>query len=48
MTPWWVTVRLDPTRTRDDLIQAKDQYGAGWLYRHLYPDREVLLVRPAR
>jgi hypothetical protein len=48
MTPWWVTVRLDATRTRDELIQARSQWSAGWLYRTLYPGAEVLLVRPAR
>jgi hypothetical protein len=48
MTTWWVTVRLDATRTRDDLIPARSQWSAGWLYRTLHPTVEVLLVRPAR
>jgi len=46
MTPWWVTIRLDPTRTRDELIQARSAYAAGWLYRQLHPTVEVLSVRP--
>jgi hypothetical protein len=45
---WWVTIRLDPTRTRDDLIQARSQYAAGWLYRQLHPTVEVLSVRPVQ
>lgn len=46
MSSWWVTIRLDPTRTRDELIRAPSQYAADWLYRQLHPDAEVLLVRP--
>jgi hypothetical protein len=48
MQSWWVTVRLDPTRTRDELIQARSEWSAGWLYRTLHPGAEVLMVRPAR
>jgi hypothetical protein len=48
MSPWWVTIRLDPTRTRDELIQARSQWSAGWLYRVLHPTVEVLSVRPVQ
>lgn len=48
LSPWWVTIRLDPTRTRDDLIQARSQWSAGWLYRVLHPGVEVLSVRPVQ
>ena len=48
LSAWWVTIRLDCCRTRDDLIQARSQFAAGWLYRHLHPGVEVLSVRPAR
>ena len=48
MTHWYVTIRLDATRTRDELITARSQWSAGWLYRVLHPGVEVLGVRPAR
>jgi hypothetical protein len=48
MTHWYVTIRLDATRTRDELIAARSQWSAGWLYRMLHPGVEVLGVRPAR
>jgi len=47
-SPWWVTIRLDACRTRDERIYARSQWAAGWLYRRLHPGVEVLLVRPAR
>lgn len=43
---WWVTIRLDACRTRDEVIQARSQYAAGWLYRQLHPTVEVISVRP--
>ena len=45
---WWVTIRLDACRTRDEVIKARSQYAAGWLYRQLHPGVEVLGVRPVR
>ena len=48
MTHWYVTIRLDATRTRDELITARSQWSAGWLYRVLPTGVEVLGVRPAR
>lgn len=42
---WWVTIRLDACRTRDELIRADSQYAAGWLYRQLHPGVEVIGVR---
>ena len=47
MSSWWVTIRLDCCRTRDELIRARSQWSAGWLYRVLHPTVEVLSVRPA-
>lgn len=46
MPSWWVTIRIDPCRTRDELITARSQWSAGWLYRVLHPTIEVLMVRP--
>lgn len=43
---WWITIRLDACRTRDELIQARSAWSAGWLYRYLHPHIEVLSVRP--
>ena len=48
MTTWWVTVRIDATRTCDELVVARSQWSAGWLYRVLHPEAVVLMVRPAR
>jgi hypothetical protein len=42
---WWVCIRLDACRTRDELIQARSAWAAGWLYRQLHPSVEVLSVR---
>ena len=42
---WWVTVLVDRQRTRDELIQARSAYAAGWLYRQLHPGVEVIGVR---
>lgn len=42
---WYVTVLVDRTRTRDELIRADSEYVAGWLYRQLHPGVEVLGVR---
>lgn len=44
---WFVTVRLDPTRTRDEIVQARSQWSAGWLYRVLNPQTDVICVRSA-
>jgi hypothetical protein len=46
LSPWWVTIRLDACRTRDEVIHARSAYAAGWLYRQLHPTVEVLGVRP--
>lgn len=46
MRDWWVTIRLDPTRTRDERIKARSEFQASWLYRQLNPGIEVLGVRP--
>ena len=43
---WWVTIRLDACRTRDELIQARSAWAAGWLFRQLHPGVDVLGVRP--
>lgn len=48
MPSWWVTIRLDCCRTRDELITARSAYAAGWLYRQLHPTVEVLSVRPVQ
>lgn len=47
MIDWWVTVRVDPTRTRDERIAARSAWAAGWLFRQLNPGADVLQVRPA-
>ena len=47
LRPWWVTIRLDCCRTRDELISSHSAYGASWLYRQLHPGVEILQVRPA-
>ena len=43
---WWVCIRLDACRTRDELVTARSAYAAGWLFRQLHPGVEVLRVRP--
>ena len=43
---WWVTVRLDPTRTQDYRVPARNEYAAGWLWRQLQPGAEIICVRP--
>jgi uncharacterized protein YndB with AHSA1/START domain len=48
MRDWWVTIRLDACRTRDERIRADGQWHAGWLYRQLHPTVEVLSVRPVQ
>jgi hypothetical protein len=48
MPSWWVTIRLDACRTRDEVITARSAYAAGWLYRQLHPTVEVLIVRPVQ
>jgi hypothetical protein len=45
---WYVTIQLDRCRTRDEIIQARSAYAAGWLFRQLHPNLEVIHVRPAR
>ena len=45
---FYVTISTGPGRTADRLIQAPDLYGASWLYRRLYPDDQVTLVRRVR
>ena len=45
---WWVTIRLDCCRTRDEVIQARSAYAAAWLYSKLHPDIEVINVRPVQ
>lgn len=47
LSPWFVAIRLDACRTRDELIQARSSWSAGWLYRYLHPHIEVLSIRPA-
>lgn len=42
---WWVCIRLDACRTRDELITARSAWAAGWLFRQLHPGVEVLSVR---
>ena len=44
---WWVCIRLDACRTRDELVTARSAYAAGWLFRQLHPGVEVLGVREA-
>jgi len=43
---WWVTVRLDTCRTCDYRITARSEYAAGWLWRKLHPEMDVIRVRP--
>jgi hypothetical protein len=43
---WWVTVRLDASRTRDYRIKAHGQWSAGWLWRKLHPTAEIIHIRP--
>jgi hypothetical protein len=42
---YWVTIRLDACRTRDELIHARSAWAAGWLFRQLHPGVEVIGVR---
>lgn len=42
---FWVTIRLDACRTRDELVVARSAWSAGWLFRQLHPNIEVLSVR---
>lgn len=44
-----ITVRIDgdPSRTQDVAIESDSTYRAGWLYRYLNPQAEVVAVRPA-
>ncbi len=48
LAAFYVTISTGPGRTADRLIQAPDLYGASWLYRRLYPEAEVILVRRVR
>jgi len=43
---WFVTVAVARDRTADHIIRARSQYAAGWLFRQLHPDAEVIAVRP--
>lgn len=45
MRSYWVTVRIDPTRTADHRIVARSPWAASWLYQQLHPGRDVLMVR---
>jgi hypothetical protein len=45
MRAWWVTIRLDPTRTQDIRLLASSRWAAWWLARQLHPGLEVLGVR---
>lgn len=47
MRQWFVTVADEPRRSRDVLVPGHSAWSAGWLYRHLHPGDEVVLVRPA-
>lgn len=44
---YWATIRTDPERTRDVLLQACSEWSAWWLARQLHPRADVLAVRPA-
>lgn len=48
MTPWYVTIRLDESRTRDVIINARSRYHARWLYNQMHPNHTILAVRPGR
>lgn len=50
LSPYWVTVRHDPTSTQDHRVIAPTPWVAGWLWRRLHPGEtgEVVMVRPAR
>jgi len=45
---FWVTVRVDPCRTRDHRITARSAWAAGWLWRRLHPEQTVVMVREVK
>ena len=45
--PYWVTLRLDATRTQDIRLEARSHWAAYWLARVLHPGVEVIGVRLA-
>lgn len=45
---YWVTVRLDPGRTKDFRVKARSEWSAGWLWRQLHPADAVLMVREVK
>ncbi len=48
-TRYLVTVRVngDPLRTRDEPIDARSAWHAGWLYRQLHPGAKLTAIRVA-
>lgn len=45
---FWVTVRVDHSRTQDHRIAARSAWAAGWLWRQLHPDHTVVMVREVK
>jgi hypothetical protein len=46
-TRYLVTVRVDgdPLRTRDEEVQGRNAWHAGWLYRQLHPGAKLTAIR---
>jgi len=45
LKPFWVTIALDRTHTRDVRMMARSAWAAGWLHQVLHPDTEIVHVR---
>lgn len=44
---YFVTVRVDETRTKDYRVKARNAYSARWLFDIANPGANVILTRPA-
>lgn len=50
MIPWFVTVRLDATRTRDFTVMARNSWHAQWIFSqtHRFHALSIIGIRPGR
>lgn len=48
MLPWYVTIRLDESRTRDVTLMARNTWHARWIASITHPAHTVIHVRPGR
>lgn len=43
---YFVTVRVDETRTRDYRVVARSAYSAQWIFKQINPTAKVISIRP--